>query len=71
MNFGGERSKNRIIANFLLLQIPLPVDSENIFFQKIYSDDIKYFIENYHIWCKSSITFVVDIAFGLDFLLYF
>ena len=29
-----------------------------------------HFIETYYIWCKFSITFVVDIAFGVNFLLH-
>ena len=29
-----------------------------------------YFIETYYIWCKFFITFVVDITFGVNFLLH-
>ena len=29
-----------------------------------------YLIETYYIWCKSFITFVVDITFGVIFLLH-
>ena len=29
-----------------------------------------YFIETYYVWCKFFITFVVDITFGVNFLLH-
>ena len=71
---GGEVQKQNyctLSPNFLIIRDP-PSRTCRFriisFFRKIYSGDIKYFIDNYHIWYKLCITFVVDIAFGLIFL---